>query len=98
MHGLFKIRRGSNECGIESTPAAGTPDLKAALLVQRLGDVLYLGSIPPIQRQKMKVCKFYKLFSILNMFHVVPLVTSQHPGLRGDRSKLYKVFGVQPLM
>lgn len=27
MHGLFKIRRGSNECGIESTPAAGTPDL-----------------------------------------------------------------------
>lgn len=27
MHGLFKIRRGTNECGIESTPAAGTPDL-----------------------------------------------------------------------
>ena len=36
MHGLFKIRRGSNECGIESTPAAGTPDLKA-VFVQRLG-------------------------------------------------------------
>ncbi|CAK9115114.1 unnamed protein product [Durusdinium trenchii] len=27
MHGLFKMRRGQNECGIESTPAAGTPDL-----------------------------------------------------------------------
>lgn len=27
MHGLFRIRRGTNECGIESIPAAGTPDL-----------------------------------------------------------------------
>ncbi|CAE7764053.1 cpr-6 [Symbiodinium sp. KB8] len=25
MHGLFRIRRGTNECGIESIPAAGTP-------------------------------------------------------------------------
>lgn len=31
MHGLFKIRRGSNECGIESTPAAGSPDLSTLL-------------------------------------------------------------------
>eukprot|EP00966_Prymnesium_polylepis_P165633 3828773-Prymnesium_polylepis.2 len=23
MHGFFNIRRGTNECGIESTPAAG---------------------------------------------------------------------------
>ncbi|CAJ1407802.1 unnamed protein product [Effrenium voratum] len=28
MHGLFKIRRGTNECGIETTPAAGVPDLR----------------------------------------------------------------------
>lgn len=28
MHGLFRMRRGVNECGIESTPAAGIPDLK----------------------------------------------------------------------
>lgn len=32
MGGFFHMRRGTNECGIESTPAAGLPDVKAAVL------------------------------------------------------------------
>ena len=29
LGGFFHIRRGTNECGIETTPAAGLPDLAA---------------------------------------------------------------------
>jgi cathepsin B len=28
LKGFFHIRRGTNECGIETTPAAGLPDLE----------------------------------------------------------------------
>mmetsp|Transcript_91247 Transcript_91247/g.258406 ORF Transcript_91247/g.258406 Transcript_91247/m.258406 type:complete len:630 (-) Transcript_91247:68-1957(-) len=31
MHGFFRIRRGTNECGIETMPAAGLPELPASL-------------------------------------------------------------------
>lgn len=32
LGGFFHIRRGTNECGIETTPAAGLPDLTAVHL------------------------------------------------------------------